>query len=66
MKWYKKQLDALTKKSEPKKKPTKKAAASSVKKVTTPRAPRQTKQDFAKGVNSMFQRNKNRPKTDLY
>ena len=66
MKWYKKQLDALTKKSEPKKKAVKKTATSAAKKVTTSRAPRQTKQDFAKGVNSMFQRNKNRPKTDLY
>ncbi len=65
MKWYKKQLDAVLKKSASKKKTAKKSTTAAVKK-TTAATPRQTKQAFAKGVNSMFQRNKNRPKTDLY
>lgn len=71
MKWYKKQLDVLLKQkpTETEKKPAravKKAVKKSVAAEKTPATPRTTKQAYAKGVNSMAQRNKNRPKTDLY
>ncbi len=70
MKWYKKQLAEILKKTTaPKpartaKKIAAKATAPAAEK--TPATPRTTKQAYAKGVNSMAQRNKNRPKTDLY
>ncbi len=65
MKWYKKQLDALKKKSS-----GNQDAKNNDEKInsvhTLSGTDRTTKKAFVKGVDSMAQRNKNRPKTDLY